>query len=212
VYASKVQTQRLVPTTIQPMDSCRTPGSLQPKTGCAGSSPVPKRMSMTRFTFRHSVEPSRTNSLNLPDRASPFDQVWKQEHRTVSQPPGYSGAKSVFSADFKERGRYSRSANHLEQLKNRTFLHAGSCAQLLVEHLIQCCQINRCAPHHSFEQRRVPVDGRCIQSLHVVQRNRGVDEKAKQPGPNQIPEGDGHKVIDRHRSAICKPSPTVEPG
>ena len=47
------------------------------------------------------------------------------------------------------------------------------------------------------EERRVAVDRRRVQSLHVVERDRRIDQETEQACADQIPERHGHEEVDR---------------
>ena len=47
------------------------------------------------------------------------------------------------------------------------------------------------------EERGVAVHRRRVQALHVVERDRRVDEEAEQARADQIPERDGDEEVDR---------------
>ena len=47
------------------------------------------------------------------------------------------------------------------------------------------------------EQRGVPVHGRQVQSLHVVERDRRIDHEAEQAGAHEVPERHGDEEVDR---------------
>ena len=58
-------------------------------------------------------------------------------------------------------------------------------------------------PEHAVhaEQRRVAVDRRRVEALHVVERDRRVDQEAEQARADQVPEGHGDEEVDRPRYA-----------
>src|SRR5690606_38430914 len=52
------------------------------------------------------------------------------------------------------------------------------------------------------EQRGMAVQWREIETLHVVERQRRVDEKTEQPGADQVPERDRREEQDRPTIAL----------
>ena len=59
-------------------------------------------------------------------------------------------------------------------------------------------------PEHAVdaEQRRVTVQRRQVEALHVVERHRRVDEKPEQAGADQVPETDREEEQDRPSVAL----------
>jgi hypothetical protein len=36
----------------------------------------------------------------------------------------------------------------------------------------------------------------CFKALHVIESDRRIDHKSEDPGPDEVPEGDGDKKVD----------------